>query len=256
MKIRLYPYRMYSGSAKSLAEALGALRVKPDSTRYRPNASHTIINWGNSQLPTWPTNIGHWLNTPTSVAAASNKLSALTIMKENEINVPPFTTDPEQARNWSDGGYVVFARQTLNGHSGSGIGEIEPGNPITPAPLYTQYLSKRHEYRIHVVGATVIDIQQKRRKLSVPDSEVNWRIRTNSNGFVFCRANVRPPPAAQEVAVQAVKSLDLDFGAVDVIVHERRPVVLEVNTAPGLFPSTVAKYSAAFLSLIAERDQS
>ena len=45
---------------------------------------------------------------------------------------------------------------------------------------------------------------------------------------------------AQSVA--AVRSLGLDFGAVDVVERQNKAYVLEVNTAPGLVGTTLEKY--------------
>jgi glutathione synthase/RimK-type ligase-like ATP-grasp enzyme len=194
------------------------------------------------------------LNLPAAISVAADKLKTYTALKEASINVPPFTTNTDTAAAWSADGKRVLARQILNGHSGAGIVDIDPGtSDISPAPVYCEYLKKRHEYRIHVVGSTVTDVQAKRRKTSVPASEVNWHIRSNDNGFVFCRQDLDLSPATKEVAIQAIQALDLDFGAVDVILHDSRPYVLEVNTAPGLYPTSVANYAAAFLTLIEAR---
>ena len=43
-----------------------------------------------------------------------------------------------------------------------------------------------------------------------------------------------PRRSISEQAIKAVETLGLDFGAVDLILHNDTPYVLEVNTAPGL----------------------
>lgn len=257
MTIRIYPYKMESTSAKSLAGTLGALRVRPYG-RFRPRHHHTVINWGNSTPPgSWSINRpGLVLNLPSSVAQATNKLTTYLLLKEASLNVPPFTTDPTTAAAWSANGQLILARTILNGHSGAGILEIPPYTEtslIPAAPVYCTYLTKRHEYRIHVVGNTVTDFQAKRRKSAIPDSEINWHIRSNANGFVYCRTNVNPSPTTKEIAIQAVNALDLDFAAVDIIIHDDIPYILELNTAPGLSPTSIAIYAAALSEHIATR---
>jgi len=255
--IRIYPYNMHSSSGRAIADALDATRVR-EAGRYQPRSSHTIINWGNGRPPSWSlTKPRLILNLPAHIQLSSNKLHAYCALKEADINVPPFTTQPNKAAEWSSMGKRLFARTILKGHSGAGIIEVPrytAREGLPSAPVYTEYLHKKQEYRLHVVGDEVIDIQAKRRKLSTPDSEVNWHIRSNANGFIFCRSRLTLPTGTKTLAVRAVKALNLDFGAVDIIIHEATPYILEVNSAPGLSPTTVASYAASLLTHIHERN--
>jgi glutathione synthase/RimK-type ligase-like ATP-grasp enzyme len=72
-------------------------------------------------------------------------------------------------------------------------------------------------------------------------------IRSWNNGWVFCHENVQAPPKVCEVAIQAVESLGLDFGAVDIGFREKegKAFVFEVNTAPGIEGTTVRHYVEA-----------
>jgi D-alanine-D-alanine ligase-like ATP-grasp enzyme len=89
--------------------------------------------------------------------------------------------------------------------------------------------------------------QEKKRKLGVPDDEVNWQIRNNANGFVYVREDVNPDQRAIDLAIAAVKVLGLDMGAVDLIFNEKQDkwFLLEVNTAPGLEGTTPHDYATA-----------
>ena len=60
-----------------------------------------------------------------------------------------------------------------------------------------------------------------------------------------------PDPVRDTIAVNAVKALGLDFGAVDIIYNEKENqyYVLEVNTAPGLEGTTLIKYAERFSKL-------
>ena len=119
---------------------------------------------------------------------------------------------------------------------------------VVDAPLYTKYVKKADEYRVHVFGGEVLDVQQKRKRQEVPNDEVDYQIRNLAGGWVFCRDNIDCPSSVRELAVGAVRALGLDFGAVDIGFNRHNGVgyVFEVNTAPGVEGSTLDKYYAAF----------
>ena len=125
----------------------------------------------------------------------------------------------------------------------------EERNAIQKAPLFVKYVPKKQEYRIHVCGGEAVDIQRKARRKDVEDDAINWKIRNHDNGFIFARNEdgITPPDVIKQ-AVDAVKVLGLDFGAVDVIFNdkEQKAYVLEVNTAPGLAGETLQGYLRRF----------
>lgn len=257
MRPIIYPYKMGSRSAKALAEELKrrghrALRVRPDG-RYKPYRNHLIINWGMSAAPNWSgLYVMRGLNDPSNITVASNKLYAFDILKAAGVSIPEYTTDKEVANEWRRNGEVVVARTILNGHSGRGIVLCDGNQAIVPAPLYVKYIKKQDEYRVHVFNGKVIDVQQKRRSLDVPDERVNWQIRNHANGFIFARDNCNPDGSVLSNAIAAIDALSLDFGAVDIIwnAHSREAFVLEVNTAPGLEGTTLTKYADAVEELL------
>ena len=175
------------------------------------------------------------------------------------VRTPEFTTDRYQAMQWIGQGFTVVERHILNGNSGAGIRLVEPAkeieafdpelNEIRRAPLYVKYVPKKQEYRIHICGGEAVDIQRKARRKDVEDEAINWKIRNHDNGFIFARNEDGVTPAdVIKQAVDAVKLLGLDFGAVDVIFNdkEQKAYVLEVNTAPGLAGETLQGYLRRF----------
>jgi D-alanine-D-alanine ligase-like ATP-grasp enzyme len=144
-------------------------------------------------------------------------------------------------------GATVFCRTLTRAHSGRGIHIATAPEQIVDAPLYTKYIKKQKEFRVHVFKNKVIDLQEKRRSTDSPDS--SFLIRNHANGFVFCRDDIVEPAPLRITAILAVKALGLDFGAVDVIYnhHYEACYVLEVNTAPGLEGTTLESYSKAFI---------
>lgn len=243
MITRIYPYRMGSRSARALSEALGVLRIRPRGSRWVPRGGDVVLNWGNPRSLGWP-GVVTWLNSPRNVEISSNKLSSLMAMEAQEVSVPPFTQDQEEAQGWLDQDKVVIVRRLLNASSGRGIEIINRGDRLPIAPLYVQYIKKIHEFRVHVFRGEVIDVQQKKKRL---DSEANYLIRSHQNGWIFARQEVNPDPKVLEESIKAVSALGLDFGAVDVIwnQHYQTAYVLEVNTAPGLEGTTLGRYVEA-----------
>jgi glutathione synthase/RimK-type ligase-like ATP-grasp enzyme len=143
----------------------------------------------------------------------------------------------------------VVERHILNGHSGAGIVIRENSLDIGVAPLYTEYVPKKAEYRVHFGGGgDVIDVQ---RKIRDPAREpTNWHVRSHDNGFIYVRDGVREnmPGDVIEQALLVARESGLEFGAIDVIYNQSRgeAYVLEVNTAPGLTGETVNSYANYF----------
>jgi len=153
-----------------------------------------------------------------------------------------------EASEWLKQGHTVVCRTVLNGHSGNGIIIAENEDELVKAPLYTRYVKKQNEYRVHVFNGKMIHKQRKARRLDVPDEEVDWKVRNHDNGFIFQIEDFDLPEDCEKQAIAAVEALGLDFGAVDVVYNgkEQKAYVLEVNSAPGLSGTTLDKYVEVF----------
>ena len=165
------------------------------------------------------------------------------MMVNKGVACPEFTTTRSTAEAWADEGYTVFCRTLTRANSGRGIRIAENADQVVDAPLYTKYIKKKKEFRVHVFQNEVLDVQEKR--LSSDAVSTGFLIRNRANGFVFCREDVVEPTSLRATAVNAVAALGLDFGAVDVIWNEKQDkcYALEVNTAPGLEGTTLDKYT-------------
>lgn len=273
MKIRIQPYKMFSGGAKALATHCGILRATQRQVRKHGNFDY-IINWGSSERKFE----GEYVNPPEAVAVASDKLRTAQVLGNFGIAQADYTTDRAIAEQWLADGETVVERHLLRANSGRGIrivsgadgdvaqghdegdaerhepvaevrGNAERGQRLKNAPLYTKYFKKADEFRVHVFGDRVLDVQQKRKRQEVPNETMDYQVRNAAGGWVFCRAEVELPDAVRDAAVRAVSALGLDFGAVDVGYnrHHDTACVFEVNTAPGLEGTTLDRYYYAFL---------
>lgn len=152
---------------------------------------------------------------------------------------------------------IVFCRVSLAGSCGEGIVVARTPEELVDAQLYVKYIPKLYEYRIHVVAGQVILIQQKRKRTGENQDSTQALIRNHSNGWIFATENVVFPDqstkeAAERVAIASLQALGLDFGAVDIILAKKtnEPLVLEVNTAPGIeSPTLISAYKNAFANL-------
>lgn len=246
--MKIYPYSSASASAKALAEALGIKRCLREGGPIRDK--DFIINWGCHRIHR-EVDCRTILNLPMSVAIAGNKLKTFKVL-DGTVGIPEWTESAEKASEWLKEGFLVVAREVLTGHSGEGITILQEDDEVIEAPLYTKYIPKKNEYRIHVFRDNAFFIQRKARNKEIPDEQVNWQVRNHGNGFIFAHKDVEITDEAKDVAIMAVKTLGLDFGAVDLVqnVKTKKWAVLEVNTACGLSGETVEKYVEQFKGLL------
>lgn len=215
MPIFLRPYKMGSASIKMLQRAIRELGCKCYRSRTKG------LTWG----------------------PGLDKLAQFKLMSDKTSCVP-YTEYMEQAQAWIDKGYTVVCRTMLKSHSGAGIVIASTKDELVRAPLYTRYIKKTAEYRVHVIGEKVILIQKKMKKKEW-DGPQNTQIRNLKNGYVFGKNIEKPPAEVEQVAVAACAAIGHWHGAVDVIwnQHDNKAYVLEVNAAPGLSPSTAQIYA-------------
>ena len=226
-KLVVVPNNMKSRSAKALAQTLSdklgykVYRVKPSSVRRR---------------------------TPFILSSGTDKLTQLNTFNRAGVFSPAYTTDVNVARGWIGDGFVVVCRTLLRASEGRGIVIAETEDQLVPARLYTQYVPKKAEYRVHVLNGEVIDVQMKKKRKGFED-ERNTRIRNLANGYVFCRGNLLEPDGLRRLAVDACNSLNYSLGAVDIAHNVKRNslVVLEVNATPGMAGQTLENYANAII---------
>ncbi len=241
--LRILPYKMSSESARRLAESLDVLRIHPTRGTYRRKKSHILINWGCSHTPYEDSFRPGDFNHPVSVSAAADKLVTFELLSLKSIPVPAWTKDIEVAKAWQS---KVYGRDSACGHGGEGIHVYNPGEELGHHLFYTKGVKNAIEYRIHIADGRVLDITQKKKK-NGHESLVNG-VRNHENGWVFCRNNIiKPHDTLVQTATDAVRGLDLCFGAVDICTSSAGQVtVFEVNTAPGIEGTTLDRYVSFF----------
>ena len=252
MSLILY-HRVGGRSAPRLAAFMGIGAV-----RNVTEPVDNLIRWGQgTEVPT----PGKEINPRSSLIRYSTRQKQLELLREADVTVPAFSVIadvgwPMLGRNEGKG-----KRQTTRGR---GITYYpEAPFPIPKHPLYMRYYPKQRQFRVHVIGKSTRtrelipnhdpgeDIHGLDGRVvgqaGDPKAQPIWNYHT---GFTYRNLTLPRPTGVISQAKKAVKALKLDFGAVDVIVCNGQPIVLEVNTAPGLHELTLSWYARHLAPLI------
>lgn len=250
MPIWVFTGGRLSESAYQLAHSDGFKRMTKGGGVKK---GHTIVNWGvgdDTKFPEFEFAI-NLLNSPDAVCRAVNKRKAFEIWAGQHVSTVPWTANKGVAQEWLTAGRTVVVRKILTGHEGDGIVIVEPGGNLPDAPLYSQYVFKVREFRVHATREVAFASHMKIKDPKDTSPPKTWKVRSYQNGFIFQRNNVPSSVARDKLAVQAVSTLGLDFGAVDIIEDKAgKFYVLEVNTAPGIEGQTTPAYAGAIKELV------
>jgi glutathione synthase/RimK-type ligase-like ATP-grasp enzyme len=234
-RLVLVPHNRKSGAAKRLAQTLSerlgykVLRVRAERVARR---------------------------IPFVLREGTDKLTQMRRFQDAKVPCPEFTTERAVAEGWLRDGTAVVCRTLLRASEGRGIVVAESAEGLVPAPLYTKYVKKKKEFRVHVLNGKVIDVQEKRRRKEF-EGDRDTRVRNMRNGYVFCRGGVDVPADLHSLAQRACAALGYSLGAVDVAFNERnnRLVVLEVNANPGMEGTTLQNYSGEIVNWLKENNR-
>lgn len=175
-----------------------------------------------------------------------DKITQLRAFEDKKVSSPEWCTYREGVSSFSS--THIVARALTRASEGRGITIFEKGSVVPYAPLYTAYIPKKKEFRVHVYNNAVIDVAEKR-KNSFYNQERDTRVRNTSNGYVFCRSDLVEPEELRLLAISACQALGRRYGAVDIIWNKKhnKCYVLEVNSRPGMEGTTLTKYADAIL---------
>jgi len=236
-------YFVYHSRSKPTGELLAqALQMNHgmSPSAYDDDYCDVLIRWGSRANSIADSLFSKVLNPITAINSCSNKLLSLETFYQEGINCPIFSEDPHELVETV--GYPILGRK-LRHARGTDIELILQERDIrrSKSDYFVEYIPTNREFRVHVVGEKVIRVQGK--FLDNPSESKPW-FRNYENGYRFRAPKKRLKSDRLEAAVSAVKSLGLDFGAVDLIIADDGSCyVLEVNTAPSCSPLTLAAYA-------------
>lgn len=177
-----------------------------------------------------------------------DKISQYQWYKEHDIPSFEFTTKQAEAKKWASPTTPVFARLLTNSSEGKGIVIAESPGDVPVAPVYTKYIKKKQEFRVHVFKGEVVSVVEKRKKHDWTGPS-DPRIRNTANGYVFCHDNVVEPKGLRELALLASQVTPSDFKGVDIGFNEKlkKLFVIETNSAPGIEGTNVQLYADSII---------
>ena len=205
-----------------------------------PRIGHSITKHGVAVLRHME-QLGIWTaNTGQGILQSRDKLHASQILARNKIPVPKTTyvrdiIDVEPAIDFVGGlpvvikvtqgtqGQGVFLRHTVHESRSLIQGLLLTGKSV----LVQEYIAESHgtDIRALVVGDRVVACMRRRARGR------EFRSNFHLNGTV---EPVELDPAFEEVACRAARVLGLRVAGVDLLESVHGPLVLEVNSSPGL----------------------
>jgi ribosomal protein S6--L-glutamate ligase len=181
------------------------------------------------------------VNESNAIARSRDKLRALQLLsRADEIGVPPtaIARRPEYARRMlSHVGGAPAIVKLIQGTQGAGVvivdskqsfdSVIDAFHAIGQNILIQSFVkeAKGQDIRALVVGRKVVAAMTRR--------AVEGEFRSNVHlGGSAARAKL--PPEYRKAAVAAARRMDLAVAGVDMLASEEGPMILEVNSSPGL----------------------
>lgn len=245
-KYFVYPYTQHSAGSIMLAEELDGKRVKLHGSHYTHKPENVLINWGNGNCP-YPMA----LNPASAINEVIDKVSFFKkLAGTGLIPAVAFTLSSAKA-NLS---FPIVCRTLTDDSDGHGIIIADKPEQLVGANLYTQYIDKTSEYRIHMgrdqKGNIVVICRQK--KYQTDAFTGDKRIWTgNETKLAFIETAVPPVIAVAKAAFE--KFPELTFGAFDIVYNNSTETayVLEINSAPMMNTDTTKAYGEFFRTFTA-----
>lgn len=215
-------------SARNLARWLDCDYDNPYQSKKRNYTNYDVVfNYGFSREIT----ANRVFNKQLAVNIARDKQATLDRV-ENMFNIP-HTTDIRVAEDWiRDGHSTVVARTLLKSNNGKGItfcDSIEELNKVKEVKLYTKYINHTNEFRVNVWRDKVLSIYDK---IVCPNQNFKFKLFRGQENH----------PQLVALVKDVYDKIKLDFCGIDILRDkEGKLYVLEINSAPVLFPYTLNK---------------
>jgi glutathione synthase/RimK-type ligase-like ATP-grasp enzyme len=215
-------------TAKKLASFIGCYCKKETLPYYR----HFIINYGNN-----------YNRANLNKNVIFDKLRTQRILETNGILMPKIYMKGETI---PDEAFPLLARKKYHSQ-GRDIIYIANRRHLGTIPTYkydflTEYINKKSEYRVHILGnyTSIVNVKYDSNGRADPI------VRNKYNGWKQISYMGDYERALVELSKKVLNVLGYDFGAVDIIRKKDKLYVLEINSAPGLENRKLEMYAKYF----------
>ncbi len=204
--------------------------------RIRPAATF----YGTAVLRQFGTQGAYMLNGPIAIGRSRDKLRTLQILSGKDVNIPKtaFADSPLDTKNMIKlvGGAPVIVK-LLEGTQGVGVvladtnkaaeSVINAFKSLKANILVQEFIkeSKGIDLRCFVIGDKVVAAMERH----AAEGEFRANIHLGGTGH-----KAKITPEERKMAVKAAKAMDLKVAGVDIIRSKSGPMVLEINSSPGL----------------------
>ncbi len=204
--------------------------------RIRPSATF----YGTSVLRQFAAQGAYCLNGPVAIGRSRDKLRTLQILSGQGVNIPKtgFADSPRDTKDLIKmiGGAPLIVK-LLEGTQGIGVvlaetnkaaeSVINAFKSLKAQILVQEFIaeSKGVDLRLFVIGNKVVAAMERR----AAKGEFRANIHMGGTGH---KAKITPEERA--MAIKAAKAMELRVAGVDIIRSDRGPMILEINSSPGL----------------------
>lgn len=198
--------------------------------------------------------VGHRLKAINGIGTGG-KINSLTAMERAGVRtVPWFEAGGTIPKDFK---FPALARQN-HGFGGKDIVPVfqakeVPWRTAAGFDWFSSYVPVETEYRAWTFRGEVLDLYEK--VMMRPEEYKYVAGRNFRQGFEFQHV-AKPPKDAVDEAIKALKSIDYDFGAIDMLRGEDGLIyILECNSAPGALRSKAQPTILKFAERIAAWDK-
>ncbi len=204
--------------------------------RIRPAATF----YGTAVLRHFSAQGSYCLNGPVAIGRSRDKLRTLQILSGKHVNIPKtaFADSPQDTKDMVKlvGGAPVVIK-LLEGTQGVGVVLAETNKAAESVVnafkslkaniLVQEFIaeSKGTDLRCFVIGEKVVAAMERR----AAEGEFRANIHLGGKGY-----KAKITPEERKMAIKAAKAMELKVAGVDIIRSSRGPMVLEINSSPGL----------------------
>ena len=204
--------------------------------RIRPAATF----YGTTVLRQFAAQGAYCLNGPVAISRSRDKLRTLQILSGHGINIPKtgFADSPRDTKDLIKmiGGAPLIIK-LLEGTQGIGVvlaetnkaaeSVINAFKSLKAQILVQEFIkeAKGIDLRLFVVGDKVVAAMERQ----AAPGEFRANIHLGGTG-----RKAKITPAERKMAIKAAKAMELRVAGVDIIRSERGPMILEINSSPGL----------------------